>query len=101
MGKKIVFKTASMIRSKSEQPLPEEVTKKIDEWIKTEDNSSEDRSSKTKISSSPLSAQENKTIRLNINISTITHKEIKKLCAEKGLSITDFVTRLLQKEIGI
>lgn len=103
MAKKIIFKTASMVRDQHRQSIPEDVTKKIDDWIKsTPENISTSLEANTEKKPSELVAlPENKTVRLNLNISNSTHKEIKKICAEKGISITDFVTRLLQNEIGI
>lgn len=102
MGKKIIFKTASMIRNQQEQPIPADVTKKIDDWIMSNPDNNPlnvNESAENKIISHPV-VQESRTIRLNINISSETHKEIKKVCVDRGVSITDFVTNLLQKEIG-
>lgn len=104
MGKKIIFKTASMIRNQQEKPIPEDVTKKIDDWIKS--SSQENNPPETEVTTenrrlSPPAIQESKIVRLNFNISADMHKKIKKTCVDKGLSITDFVTQLLEKEMGI
>lgn len=103
MARKIIFKTASMVRDQHKQSIPEDVTKKIDDWIKStpENISPNPGVASTENKPSHLVSSENKTIRLNLNISNSIHKEIKKICAEKGISITDFVTRLLQNEIEI
>ena len=111
MGKKIIFKTASMIRSQQEQHIPEDVSRKIDDWIMSNPDNKPMEVENAQVNeniSFPFVQehktarlnQENKTVRLNINISTNTHKEIKKVCVDKGISITDFVTNLLQNEIG-
>ena len=102
MGKKIIFKTASMIRNPQEQPIPADVTKRIDDWIMSNPDNNPlnvNEALENKNISLPAT-QENRTIRLNINISSETHKEIKKVCVDRGVSITDFVTNLLQREIG-
>lgn len=104
MAKKIIFKTASMVRDQhNKQAIPEDVTKKIDDWIKsTSENIATNSEASTEKKTAPQEVNnENKIVRLNLNISNSIHKEIKKICAEKGISITDFVTHLLQNEIGI
>lgn len=102
MKKKIVFKTAAMIRNPQEQNIPTEVSQKIDDWIMDlpHNKPREVKDIEAKENALPI-IQENKIVRLNINISTEIHKAIKKVCVDKGISITDFVTHLLQEEIGI
>jgi hypothetical protein len=102
MKKKIVFKTAAMIRNPQEQNIPAEISQKIDDWImdQSDNTPTEVKNNVAKDNTMPI-VEENKIVRLNINISTNTHKAIKKVCVDKGISITDFVTHLLQNEIGI
>jgi ribosome-binding protein aMBF1 (putative translation factor) len=104
MGKKIIFKTASMIRNQQEKTIPEDITKKIDDWIKS--SSQENNPSETEVKTenkhlNPPAVQDRRTVRLNLNISADIHKKIKKACVDKGLSITDFVTQLLENELEI
>lgn len=100
MGKKIEFKTASMIRGQQPQQLPDDVTKKIDAWIMSNPDNKPMEPERTAEQNVNVPAmQTHKTVRLNINIAIDTHKEVKKICAERGVSITDFVTQLLHNEM--
>lgn len=102
MKKKIVFKTASMIRNPQEQNIPADVSRKIDDWImENPDNKPLNAHNIVEKKDYLPIMQENKIVRLNINISPNIHKAIKKVCVDKGISITDFVTHLLENEIGI
>ena len=110
MAKKIEFKTASTIRARQAQQIPEEVSKKVDEWIFSTSNEPAPTQENNQIASprdpypwqdmNTDKNQEGKTIRLNINISVQLHKSIKKACADQEISITDFVTQLLEGRLG-
>jgi hypothetical protein len=104
MKKKISIKSASDIRFQPHQQIPEKISNQLDAWIAGESGvkniASVEKNNATDISNH-LSKQSSsdKSVRLNINLPNSVHHSLKLACLNKGMTITNFIKKLIENEI--
>jgi hypothetical protein len=104
MKKKISIKSASDLRLKPHQQIPEKISNQLDAWIAGEpvvkNIVSVEKNNTTNINNhlSKQSSSE-KSVRLNINLPNSVHHSLKLACLHKEMTITNFIKKLIENEL--
>lgn len=99
MSKKISIKPISLIRSGT-ITIPPEVEEKVEAWISGENPNDQVGSTKQKANSSTEQFKtDESTVRLNLNISKVLHKELKMRCAARHTTLTEYIKELIKLDL--
>jgi hypothetical protein len=105
MKKKITIKSATSLRNNQMLVIPDEITKQVDDWIHSPTTQELPtlpiQTNTEELAAQDLSSIHTKTVRLNINIPIELHKNLKRMCIEKGKTITKTTIDLIKKELSM